>query len=385
MKHAYRHLAASLAAPILALLVGLLATACSEDETITANTSAVSQAESFTDSRDGHVYRVIRVGNQEWLAENLAYFLPHGAAAGCITWDEKQDITEEELQVDTTDIVVVVDDETYKTIFYNIVNSPDHDWETEVGTPVWRFNLDFKSFYGGDMLSQEDFTAAYVNDKKMEPFSSLLVAALDSARTAQRRTYIDNLLAEKAQIPISHRDKAEAANGGYIATYGYLYTRDGALAAVPKEGGWRLPSDADWKTFETTIGMPTSEVNRNEAWRAAPLGDAIKEGGAIGFNALMGGCNAYQRTQEQLFIRKEDSGYFWASDLGFYTTRETADEETAAADSTVDEDGKVTVTYATGIIRQVATYSSAIWRGTTRLENGYRGMAYSVRLVRDVK
>lgn len=229
------------------------------------------------------------------------------------------------------------------------------------------------------------------SDPAMAPFSSLLLEKLEVERANQRQDYINGLIAKAKQIPIDHRDEAEIANGGYVAQNGYLYTYDGAAMAVPKEGGWRIPTDADWKKLETAIGMPAGEVDRMNSWRGETLGDALKKGGATGFNALFSGCNAYQRTQEELFIKKDEGAYFWSSDKGSYTVRESmSEEEKEAQDSTQvgndsidNSDGKVNVTYETGIIRQLAIYSSSIWRGTTRIENGYRGMAYSVRLVKD--
>lgn len=305
--------------------------------------------------------------------------LPLASADGCVTWDEKQDIDPDSLVVDTANIVVVISDEKYKEIYDGVVNDPGHDWPTEVGTDSLQFHLMFNNFYG-EMFTQEQFTNVFVNDPVMAPFGKLLLERLEVQRLVERQDYIDRLTEYKKQIPLKHYAAAEKANGGYVAENGFLYTYEGALKAVPKEGGWRLPSDADWKKLEMTLGMPASEVDNMEAWRGQTLGDALKAGGATGFNALFSGCNGYQRTQEDLFIKKEEGAYFWSSDKGSYTAKEDAGE-----DEKGDEDGKVNVVYETGIIRQLAIYSSGIWRGTTRLENGYRGMAYSVRLVRDAK
>ena len=53
--------------------------------------------------------------------------------------------------------------------------------------------------------------------------------------------------------------------------YGFLYTYQGALDAVPN--GWRLPSDEDWQRLEGALGMPATQTTRLE-WRGsgvAPL------------------------------------------------------------------------------------------------------------------
>ena len=84
------------------------------------------------------------------------------------------------------------------------------------------------------------------------------------------------------------------------------------------------------------------------------------------------------------FIRNGDAAYFWASDEKSYeiTGEEVEDEEsTDGTESETEETGPSVI--REGIVRQLAVYSSAVWRGTTRLDNGYRGVAYSVRLVKD--
>lgn len=364
---------------LAALMLCLGFNSCADDDAITVNTSSIKAAEDFVDSRDGHVYHCIQVGDQIWTTENLAYQLPRASVDGCVTWDEKQNIDPDSLVVDTSNVVVVISDDKYKEIYNSVVDDPNHDWMEETGTSALQFHLWLNNFYG-ELFTQAEFTNMFVNDPVMAPFGQLLLGKLEVERQVERQDYINRLLEEKRQIPLRHQAAAELSNGGYVAEHGYLYTYEGALKAVPQEGGWRLPSDADWKKLEAAIGMPAGELDRMEAWRGETLGDALKKGGATGFNAIFSGCNGYQRTQEDLFIKKDEGAYFWASDKGTYTAREDAGEDEEA-----DKDGKVNVVYETGIIRQLAIYSSAIWRGTTRLENGYRGMTYSVRLVRDAK
>ena len=86
---------------------------------------------------------------------------------------------------------------------------------------------------------------------------------------------------------------------------------------------------------------------------------------------MYGGCNAYEyATSAQYFTGKTEGGYFWTS------------EESSQV--IVDDSGKEEVVKE-GVIREIAIYSSGIWRGTTRLDNGYRPILHSVRCVKDVK
>ena len=361
--------------PSLALFAAFGAASCSDEETLSADVSKVSEAPSFTDTRDGKTYRCIKVGDQIWTVDNLAYYPPEGAAAGCLTWDENStDFTLDDLKIDTTGIVVEITDDKYKEIYTALANDPAHDWQAEAGVSKGMLITYINNFF--DTYGQEQFTQMMAYYK---PFYQQLLLQLEAYRTAQREQYIKDETERKARIPLDHRDKAEAENGNYSQTYGYLYSLPAALIAVPKEGGWRLPTDEDWKKLELALGMCSCEVDEINAWRGLDrsIGAAIKKGGAAKFDAIMGGCNAYQRTNEELYINQGDAAYFWASD----TTTVQQEEEDEDAGTT--EGGTTIVVYTRGIVRQVSIYSEGVWRGETRIDNKYRPVAYSVRLVRD--
>lgn len=159
------------------------------------------------------------------MAENLAYFLPGGAADGCITWGEKQDIKPEDIAVDTTNITVIISDEKYAEIYMSVVNDPNHDWQAEAGVSNALLGMFLSNFYIPYGQTRFTETMAYY-----KAFYDVLIVKLEAERQAQRQDYIDRIIAEKAQIPITHRDKAEASNGGYVADNGYLYSYE----ALPK-------------------------------------------------------------------------------------------------------------------------------------------------------
>ena len=86
------------------------------------------------------------------------------------------------------------------------------------------------------------------------------------------------------QIP---GEESDANNQRTLARFGYLYTYEGALIAVPQ--GWRLPTDEDWKDLELNMGMSEKEINSLE-WRGESLGVQIKNPGEFtDINLILGG------------------------------------------------------------------------------------------------
>lgn len=90
--------------------------------------------------------------------------------------------------------------------------------------------------------------------------------------------------------------------------YGALYTWEEAKKLAPK--GWRLPSDADWRQLEVQIGIDPKTAN-TMGWRGKNReADALKAGGASGFNALFGGW----RTSQGIFNFQGQHANFWVAD-----------------------------------------------------------------------
>jgi uncharacterized protein (TIGR02145 family) len=92
------------------------------------------------------------------------------------------------------------------------------------------------------------------------------------------------------------------------ATDGRLYTFTAAAQACPT--GWHLPSDDEWKTLETTLGMAADQLNIDgeTTARGTNQGTLIKVGGFSGFDAKLAGY----ATGTSFYLLGTD-GFFWTS------------------------------------------------------------------------
>lgn len=339
-------------------LIGLVTIcACDDDnEELHITSSIVQEAESFIDTRDNHEYQCVRVGDQIWMAENLCYLPSLAPLAGCYTWEEES--------VKASELPLF--NEEYIKAVKAMINNPDYDWNViypstspiMTTTYIMTMYLDYLD-YGA---TQNDLNDMY--KEAFPEFFSLLEPTFDLFKVGPA---------------LDHISKQEAANGHYSKEYGYLYTYTGALAAVPAEGGWRLPSDEDWTKLETTLGMDNDEATGLEAWRGKGVGKFLKEGGDSRLNFLLGGGNLYSPAKEEYYIKKDEGGYYWSSTI-YYQGLLTPDQE---ADENMTEAEKIAAVKTTVILRSFAIYSDQVWRGTIRVNTGYRPTACSVRLVRD--
>lgn len=294
----------------------------------------IQQVDSFLDVRDQQKYGCVRIGDRIWMTRNLAYYLPNGSCDNCCTWgEEKLDIEDVALPgQDWYDCVVAV------------LDDPAYDWVAE-GVDAM------------DVLMWADFVAmGYPPESLLSyyqttypSFYEVLTVRLDEAT-----------LAMVPQYALEHRQEAEEENGGYSSEYGYLYSYDAACKAVPD--GWRLPTDEDWKALERTLGMSEREIEKMDVWRGNGQGDLLKYGSDIGFQTKLGGGNVFDLSNSPVYIRKGENAYFWSA------TKMQENDSTSIA-----------------IIRSVALFTDQILRTTTRLENGYREMMFSVRCVKDAE
>jgi uncharacterized protein (TIGR02145 family) len=88
----------------------------------------------------------------------------------------------------------------------------------------------------------------------------------------------------------------------------------GVIGICPS--GWHVPSDSEWKTLETYLGMEAAQLNLTMAWRGTDQGTQLKPGGITGFNADFAGVR-YNFNQ---FTQFDDSGTYWTSTQANTTT-----------------------------------------------------------------
>ena len=345
---------------ILLLLSAILFLgSCSNDEDSYnyLDTKKVTEVEDFVDERDGKTYKCVKIGNQIWMAENLAYYVPKGQLAGCYNWGEVEiDIEGLQAELDQKEAAGELTPEIYFNMFVNLYYSKNWGAEDDIIWDYYYWTMYYMVRDGSPTI--EECNAFFIENTPTfwKQFETKLAVYIKTA---------EEIVLERT------KEQSNKYANNFIKEEGYYYTLDGALAAVPE--GWRLPSDEDWKKLDATLGM-SGDLDAMNAWRGENAGDYLKAGGEAKFNTLYAGCNAwvYNKDKYNYFINHDYSAYFWCSDET--TITETEEEE--------DEEGNVsenTYVVREGIVRQVSIYSSKIWRGTTRID----GVCYSVRCVKD--
>ena len=102
-------------------------------------------------------------------------------------------------------------------------------------------------------------------------------------------------------------DPAEARKRADSGTYGALYDWDTAMRSCP--AGWNVPSDEEWKSAETALGMTSVEAN-SLGWRGSDQGTRMKEGGDSGLDVLLAGWRSGSGT---LGFRGEHANFWTAT------------------------------------------------------------------------
>ena len=314
---------------IFMLLSIITCWSCNNDKESGVILPGVSFSE-FMDLRDMKVYKCVTIGEQTWMAENLAYRVPQGSVEGCYTYGE-EGIDTSRVEVSVELFKIAVDeakergelDETYENMWGSqcAKNLIDYCYSSkETGKEV----VDqFNSWYGEDLPNSVLVLNGILSSLKPD-------AIIETAEKRYR--------------------EAEYRNGGYADENGLLYTFKAAQQAVPD--GWRLPTDDDWKKLEEILGMPFSEIEKLDLWRGGGEGWLLRLDGEVLFSGARLWGTWLQGTP---YRDKGDKAYFWTSSLH------------------VEND---TTNY--GITRIFSVNKNQILRGTSMPE-----AAYSVRLIKE--
>lgn len=307
--------------------------ACEDDtEPIVGPEGVVSE---FTDSRDGRVYKCVTIGGQTWMAENLAYRLPMGSVDGCFTYREEF--------VDTARVKPTDED------FYNELDQALKDGvfsteplpETPMFTPASMIQMYMQ--YGAPASEFVEMMKSTVTwYPSMAKDVEIIVEIADGMKGSAIIKAVQKSM-----------ERAEELYGAYKDTYGFLYTYEGALKALPE--GWRLPTDEDWKKLEETLGMNPQELDLLEEWRGATAGILLHDA-KTGFNVNYAGTRAYGKFENASpYMNKDMNAYYWSS------------SRLAQTDST-----------EVAVIRTVSRVHDGILRGTSNMT-----AAYSIRCIKE--
>ena len=282
---------------ILWIILAFTLLNCQDDDNVIRPDVTLSE---FTDARDQYTYKCIEVGDQVWMAENLRFALTGQVFDGCWTWNEVMP------EITTKGFVKLAGE-------YWIHSKISDDLYLKIDS----FNDEGLSYQEmivelGDELPKEFLEDFY----KCSP------------------------------------------NKEFYNDYGYLYTYDAAMKAVPE--GWRLPTDEDWKKLEAHLGMNQKEIEALDRWRGDGQGDLLKCGeGNLGFDALLCGGKLFGVGDKvNVFSQQGTNAYFWSSSIAHDT------------DST-----------QVAVVRGVGLWNSGILRFNSRVDK----TAYSVRCVKDKK
>jgi uncharacterized protein (TIGR02145 family) len=115
-------------------------------------------------------------------------------------------------------------------------------------------------------------------------------------------------------------NNSSANDEEYGLLYNWATTMNGSASSSSNPSGvtgicptgWHVPSDSEWKTLETYLGMEAAQLNLTMAWRGTDQGTQLNPGGTTGFNSDFAGLR-YNFNQ---FVQFGTKGSFWSSTSG---------------------------------------------------------------------
>jgi len=207
---------------VLFILIVLIS--CSKDPTI------IPSNRTFTDSRDGNVYRIVKIGEQTWMAENLAY-LPLVSKLNNADYDKAQYYVGGYYGTNVSEAKA---SQNYKTdgVFYNWEAAKtacpdgwylpsDDEWkklEIDLGMSVLAADSNSFRFSGevGKKLKSKSGWADYGNGDNKSGFSALPIGMASA--------WYDFFLRDSAALFWSSTE-----DGGYSSCFRLLYYLNNAV------------------------------------------------------------------------------------------------------------------------------------------------------------
>ena len=150
--------------------------------------------------------------------------------------------------------------------------------ELELGT-TYHFRVDAKSTTYVTSSAVRSFvstsTGSFMDNRDSQTYGTLKIGS---------QVWMTENLAYNSTGSYSYDD-----NASNDADYGRLYEWADVQAAIPS--GWHLPTDDEWKTLETELGMSATDLNISgeETTRGTDQGTKMKTGGSSGLNFPMSG------------------------------------------------------------------------------------------------
>ena len=166
--------------------------------------------------------------------------------------------------------------------------------------------------HGTGGLEQKDSNQRYVDTRDGHVYRTVSMGEL--VWFAENLAYMPHVSPSAATGGIwlygyEGSDTAAARRTTEYATYGNLYDWDTAMRSCP--AGWHVPTDAEWQSAETALGMTSDEANRM-GWRGSDQGTRMKEGGDSRFDAVLAGWRSGTGT---LGFRGEHANFWTATPI----------------------------------------------------------------------
>ncbi|MFZ4402432.1 MAG: FISUMP domain-containing protein [Bacteroidales bacterium] len=258
----------------------------------------------FVDSRDGKIYKTVKIGTQTWMAENLAY--NSGQTKKCnytALFVSKQKIS-------------YGDKWNYKyKIFCN--NELDGYTTLNASSSYNKYEIEFFGYKDDgemDIINSVWYTTGnsslYYNNTSIGTASSIE----ESGARIIEHSYKNKIkLDQKKTGCIAYNNDLNN-----VKIYGYLYTWTEAQNACPE--GWHLPSDAEFTKLITFLGGNSDSAHRKgdkvavrkmmETGKSYWQNPRAYANNKSGFTALPGGNKSYVGKFDNIGIYS----FYWCSD-----------------------------------------------------------------------